>query len=120
MFSIATLGFIVWSHLVALLYCEVKVRNLAICFNSSTLVDTYFMTLPMVGLASTAFSLYPLRGRHNTKISYNSTSYTQLAGNRYLSSTSETTRKKSFNFMPYGLELFFITLRAIGEGSEDK
>ena len=43
MFSIGTLGFIVWSQMVALLYCEVKVKNLAICFNSSTLVDTYFM-----------------------------------------------------------------------------
>lgn len=86
MFSIGTLGFIVWSQMVALLYCEVKVRNLAICFNSSTLVDTYF-------LASTV--IRPLR--YNTKISNNSTSFTQLAGNRYLSSTSETTRKKSFN-----------------------
>ena len=44
-----------------------------------------------------AFSLFC----HKTKISYNSTSYTQLAGNRYLSSTSETARKKSFNFEVY-------------------
>ena len=87
MFSIGTLGFIVWSQMVALLYCEVKVINLAICFNSSTLVDTKILAL-------TVFR--PLQ--HNTKISNNSTSFTQLAGNRYLSGTSETTRKKSFNF----------------------
>ena len=83
MFSIGTLGFIVWSQLVALLYCEVKVTNLAICFNSSTLGDTYFLALTIF---------------FSAKISNNSTSFTQLAGNRYLSSTSETTCKKSLNF----------------------
>ena len=107
MFSIGTLGFIVWSQMVALLYCEVKVKNLAICFNSSTLVDTYLMPY---SLAITAFSLFC----HKTKISYNSTSYTQLAGNRYLSSTSETARKKSFNFeVFYNLATqYFIRVKA--------
>lgn len=73
MLSIGVLGFIVWSYTVALPYCEVGVTNLAICWNSLTLVGTF-----------------------NSK---NSTSYTQSAGNRnWQSSSSETTREKSFNF----------------------
>lgn len=73
MLSIGVLGFIVWSYMVALPYCEVGVINLAICWNSLTLVGTF-----------------------NSK---NSTSYTQSAGNRnWQSSSSETTREKSFNF----------------------
>lgn len=78
MFSIGILGFIVWSQVVALPYCEVGVTNLAICWNSSTLVGTFY--------------------------SKNSTSYTQSAGNRNLSSSSETTRGKSFNFDLFNLE----------------
>lgn len=72
MLSIGVLGFIVWSYTVALPYCEVGVINLAICWNSLTLVGTF-----------------------NSK---NSTSYTQSAGNRNFTSSSETTREKSFNF----------------------
>ena len=48
MFSIGILGFLVWSQFfpcsedwVALSYCEVGVTNLAICWNSSTLLGTF-------------------------------------------------------------------------------
>ena len=41
MLSIGVLGFIVWSYTVALPYCEVGVTNLAICWNSLTLVGTF-------------------------------------------------------------------------------
>lgn len=40
MFSIGILGFIVWSQVVALLYCEVELINIAICWNSSILIGT--------------------------------------------------------------------------------
>ena len=72
MLSIGVLGFIVWSYTVALPYCEVGVTNLAICWNSLTLVGTF-----------------------NSK---NSTSYTQSAGKGLRARSSETTREKSFNF----------------------
>lgn len=102
MFSIGILGFIVWSFfalfleaifdslllikgcwlnknmMVALPYCEVGVTNFAICWNSLTLVGTFY--------------------------SKNLTSYTQSAGNQYtknyfsLTSTSETTRETPFDF----------------------
>jgi hypothetical protein len=56
MFSIGILGFLVWSlTIMALLYCEVGVINLAICWNSLVLEDTFY--------------------------SKNSSSYTQSAGN---------------------------------------
>lgn len=70
--------------MVALPYCEVGVINLAICWNSSTLVGTFY--------------------------SKNSTSYTQSAGNRNFSSSSETTRGKSFNFDLFNSELRSKTL----------
>lgn len=72
MFSIGILGFIVWSQMVALLYCEVRVINLAICWISSTLVNTFY--------------------------SKNVTSFTPSAGNRKNPSSSETIRGKSFIF----------------------
>jgi hypothetical protein len=72
MFSIGILGFLVWSQLMALPYCEVKVINLAICWNSLTLLGTFY--------------------------SKNFNSYTQSAGNRNFSSSSETIREKSFKF----------------------
>lgn len=66
-----------WKILVALLYCEVKVINFAICWNSLTLLSTFY--------------------------SKNLSSYTQSAGNLYtkyisLRSSSETTRETSFDF----------------------
>ena len=81
MFSIGLLGFIVWSQMVALLYCEIEVTNFAICWNSLVLTNTL-----------------------NSK---NFVSYTQSAGNLYtlsLKSSSETTREisQSRNF-----DLFF-------------
>jgi hypothetical protein len=82
MFSIGILGFLVWS-LMALLYCELKVINLAICWNSLILIGTlYSKNLIMI---------------------------TQSAGNynnllNYFLNTSETTRGKSFNFY----EFYFI------------
>jgi len=69
MFSIGILGFLVWSHRVALPLCEVGVINVAICWNSLVLTSTL-----------------------NSK---NLVSYTQSAGIRYtsfsgLKSSSET------------------------------
>lgn len=92
MFSIGILGFIVWSfqffstiftedfeNVVALPYCEVRVINFAICWNSLTLIGTFY--------------------------SKNLISYTQSAGNPYtlrsLTSSSETTRETSFNFIRF-------------------
>jgi hypothetical protein len=72
MFSIGILGFLVWSHTMALLYCEVKVINLAICWNSLIILGTF-----------------------NSK---NSDILTQSAGNRKYSISSETICKRSFNF----------------------
>ena len=66
MFSIGILGFIVWSHLVALLYCEINVINSAICWDSLMLVNTFY--------------------------SKNFTSYTQSAGNQRYLNSSETIR----------------------------
>lgn len=75
MFSIGILGFLVWSQLVALPYCEIEVTNLAICWNSLVLTNTFY--------------------------SKNFVSYTQSAGNLNtlsLKSSSETTREISRNF----------------------
>jgi hypothetical protein len=77
MFSIGILGFLVWSHIMALLYCEIKVINLAICWNSLTIVGTFN--------------------------SENSSIWTLSAGNRYLSRSSETTCEKSFNFNQFNI-----------------
>ena len=74
MFSIGILGFLVWSHMVALLHCEVEVINPAICWNSLVLTSTF-----------------------NSK---NLFSYTQSAGNLYtksLRSSSETICETSRN-----------------------
>lgn len=57
MMSIGVLGFVVWSQLVALFYCEIEVINFAICGNSLVLSGTFY--------------------------SKNSVSYTQSAGNRF-------------------------------------
>lgn len=81
--SIGILGFIVWSfykNVVALLYCEIKVINIAVCWNSLVLIGTF-----------------------NGK---NSISYTRSAGNPYilkrdLKSSSETTRNTSFNLIKF-------------------
>lgn len=87
MFSIGILGFIVWSHLVALLYCEVEVINIAICWNSFKLVNTFY--------------------------SKNFTSYTQSAGNLNILSSSETKRDKSFNFYLFNSERKSLGLKPI-------
>jgi hypothetical protein len=72
MFSIGILGFLVWSLLsMALLYCEIKVINFAICWNSLLLLSTFY--------------------------SKNLSGYTQSAGNlKFNKSSSETTREISF------------------------
>ena len=78
MISIGLLGFIVWSYifLMALPYCEIGVKNFAICWNSSTLISTF-----------------------NSK---NLINYTQSAGNKtFQFSSSETTCKKYFNFTSF-------------------
>jgi LAGLIDADG endonuclease len=81
MFSIGILGFIVWSHKVALPHCEMGVINFAICiqhWNSLVLTSTF-----------------------NSK---NLVSYTQSAGNLYtkgLRSSSETIRETSQNFAKF-------------------
>lgn len=77
MFSIGILGFLVWSQMVALPHCEVRVKNIAICWNSLVLTSTF-----------------------NSK---NLVSYTQSAGNPYinlvdLKSSSETTCDTSRRF----------------------
>lgn len=72
MFSIGILGFLVWSLLsMALLYCEIEVINFAICWNSLSLLGTFY--------------------------SKNLSGYTQSAGNlKFNKSSSETTREISF------------------------
>ena len=87
MLSIGVLGFIVWSfyvldlqnELMALLHREMKVTNLAICWNSLTLLGTF-----------------------NSK---NPNNFTQSAGNHsssYDMSSSETTRETTyFNFSSF-------------------
>lgn len=72
MFSIGILGFLVWSLLsMALLYCEIEVINFAICWNSLSLLGTFY--------------------------SQNLSGYTQSAGNlKFNKSSSETTREISF------------------------
>lgn len=85
MFSIGILGFLVWSCLVGLPSCEIRVINIAICWNSLVPISTFY--------------------------SKNLIGYTQSAGNLYtfsLKSPSETTRdtlnldseraKDEFNF----------------------
>jgi hypothetical protein len=107
MFSIGILGFLVWSFfqiifhsleslpryllpvvdmliwledyfLVALLYCEIKIINIAVCWNCLVLISTF----------------QPKAGK-------NLISLTQSAGNLYtksLKSSSEITRDTSFDF----------------------
>ena len=75
MFSIGLLGFIVWSQKVALPYCEIGVRNLAVCWNSLVLIGTLYSKNPI--------------------------SYTQSAGNLYtkgLKSSSEIICETSRSF----------------------
>lgn len=94
MFSIGILGFLVWSlfkiifnfleniinifedyFLVALLYCEIKIINIAVCWKSLVLISTFSCK--------------------------NLISYTRSAGNLYtnsLKSSSEITRDTSFDF----------------------
>lgn len=75
MFSIGILGFLVWSQVVALPHCEMRVINLAICWNSLVLISTF-----------------------NSK---NLVSYTQPAGNlntQSLKRSSETICEISRNF----------------------
>lgn len=69
--SIGLLGFVVWSYtMMASLDCEIEFYNLAMCWNSFTLLSTFN--------------------------SQNLSSYTQSAGNRKIStSSSETTRETS-------------------------
>ena len=76
----------------ALPYCEVEVINHAICWNSFMLVGTFYSKNPTS--LKEPFNFSRIKG-----------SYTQSAGNRvlnvyklYSTSSSETTREKSFNF----------------------
>lgn len=113
MFSIGILGFLVWSFfqiifnsleylpryaelvdmliwledyfLVALLYCEIKIINIAVCWNCLVLISTF----------------QPKAGK-------NLISFTQSAGNLYtksLKSSSEITRDTSFDFTLF--KIFF-------------
>lgn len=85
MFSIGILGFLVWSYMMALQFCEELVINLAICWNSSKSWNT-------------------------VNWSKNFHRWTQSAGNLYYiviakiitnKVSSETTRKTSFNFTSF-------------------
>jgi hypothetical protein len=80
MFSIGILGFLVWSlFVVAPSYCEVRFNNFAVCWESSTLLGTFY--------------------------SENLRSETQSAGNPklYSTSSSETIREASsqYKFLPF-------------------
>jgi hypothetical protein len=80
MFSIGILGFLVWSQImVALSYCKIRVRNFAVCRDSSTLLCTFY--------------------------SKNLSNYTQSAGNPKFNnaSSSETKREASskYNFSAF-------------------
>src|SRR5688572_2411672 len=70
MLSIGVLGFIVWSHMMALLCCEVRVINLAVCWNSFMLVGTF-----------KSKNLISFKEPFN-KLNIEKGSYTQSAGNR--------------------------------------
>ena len=119
MFSIGILGFLVWSFfkiifnsleylpryllpvvdmliwledsvLVALLYCEIKIINIAICWNCLVLISTF----------------QPKAGK-------NLISFTQSAGNLYtksLKSSSEITRDTSFVLILLYLKYFILGL----------
>jgi hypothetical protein len=108
MFSIGILGFLVWSFfklifnsleylprlvdmliwledsfLVALLYCEIKIINIAVCWYCLVLISTFQL-----------------------KTGKNLISLTQSAGNLYtksLKSSSEITRDTSFDFTLFNL-----------------
>jgi hypothetical protein len=84
MFSIGILGFLVWS-LMALLYCELKVINLAICWNSLILIGTLY-------------------SKNLIMITQSAGNYKNFLNLNYFLKTSETTRGKSFNFY----EFYFI------------
>ena len=82
MMSIGVLGFVVWSWVLASPHSDMSAHNFAICWNCLVLIGT-------------------LKGK-------NSISYTQSAGNLFLYSTesntqsaSETTRERSFKFLPF-------------------
>lgn len=80
MFSIGILGFLVWSFKVGLPYCEIRVINIAKCWNGLVLTGTF-----------------------NSK---NLVSYTQSAGNLYtkcLKSSSETTRDTARKFETFNI-----------------
>lgn len=75
MFSIGILGFLVWSLMVALPFCEIRVKNLAICWDSLLFISTL-----------------------NSK---NLISYTRSAGNfntLNIKNTSETKSEESLKF----------------------
>ena len=57
MFSIGILGFLVWSQMVALPYCEMGVINLAVCWNSLVLTST-FNSKNLVSYTQSAGNLY--------------------------------------------------------------
>lgn len=87
MLSIGILGFIVWGCkvMMALFYGDIRVINFAICWNGGLVTTNLFL--------STFFISQNLRKANNTLL------VSQSAGNRTnLSSSSETTREKSFNF----------------------
>ena len=87
MFSIGLLGFIVWSQMVALLYCEIKVINFAICWNSLVLLSTFYSK----NLSNFTQSAGNLIG-----------AYCFSEGDNFIKSSSETTREISFfNLDPF-------------------
>lgn len=92
MLSIGILGFIVWGCkvMMALFYGDIEVINFAICWNGGLVTGHS----PVDGLfLSTFFISKNLRKANNALL------VSQSAGNRTnLSSSSETTREKSFSF----------------------
>lgn len=98
MMSIGVLGFVVWSHLVALFYREIEVINYAICGNGLIMSNN----LALVMLSGTFYSK-------------NSVSYTESARNRFpnlikrlnSTSSSETICEKSFHYKDKKFAKFF-------------
>ena len=85
MFSIGILGFLVWSLVMALFYCEIEVINLAIIWNSFMLCNTIIWSKKVHSYAQSVgnLSCIAIKNIITKKVS------------------SETTRKTSFNFTSF-------------------
>ena len=120
MFSIGILGFLVWSliKMMGSLNCEIMVTNLAICWNSSVLVNT---------ACSQNLISYTLSAGNRFNYSYNlnyfsfmkeyinSFKNSSLKNRNIHTSSSETTREESFKF-----DNFFETFNSLNSNLHTK